>query len=138
VIYQAELLSPEHEALRQSILQEALSAIHLIKIPGDASYLQLNGITDFLEQEKMMKACLQGDVRNQVALGRAWDTISKKLLPVGLTIRRQEMDYTFDHVESVPPEARRHINWERQAVLLRHLLKGSPRACMADSDCDSD
>jgi len=38
---EAESMSPEHEALRLSLLPEALSVIDLIKIPGDPFYASL-------------------------------------------------------------------------------------------------
>jgi hypothetical protein len=72
-MYQVELMSPEHEALRLSILQDAVSVIRLIKndvYHGEVYLMMLN----FLDQEETMEACLQGDVVGQ-ALGREWVTI---------------------------------------------------------------
>jgi hypothetical protein len=54
-------MSPEHEALRLSLLQEALSVIHLIKIPGDPFYASLQlTMWEILAKEGMIQAYLQG------------------------------------------------------------------------------
>lgn len=111
MIYQVDLMSPEHEALRQSILQEALSAIRLINMTQSESYIELSQrMSDFFSQETTMKACLQGDVVDQEA---AWDTISKVLSPLALLLRRHAMEDTFDHAGLVPPGGHgRRITWE--------------------------
>lgn len=98
-MYQAEVLSPEHEALRLSILQEALSVIHLIKMPFAS--LQLLS-PSFLAQEKPMKACLQGDIVDQQALERIWATLPKVINPMGLKTARLSMEATFNRAGLVP------------------------------------
>ena len=98
-MYQAELMSPEHEALRLSILQEALSVIHLIKIPF-ASLQPLS--PSFLAQEETMKAYLRGDIVDQQVVERIWATLSKVINPMGLKTTRLSMEATFNRAGLVP------------------------------------
>jgi hypothetical protein len=56
--YQVDPMSPEHEALRLSVLQEASSVIHLIKIPGDPFYPHLQLLVlmwEILAKEKTIQ-----------------------------------------------------------------------------------
>jgi hypothetical protein len=89
-------MSPEHEALRLSILQDAVSIIHLIKNHLCNGRLHVCG---FLEQEGTMKACLRGDVVNKKDVRRACGTIS----PVGLEVLRESIEDLLDRVGLGPP-----------------------------------
>ncbi|KAF5371862.1 hypothetical protein D9615_009565 [Tricholomella constricta] len=67
---EAEPMSPEHEALRLSLLQEALSVIHLVKIPGDPFYASLQlTMWEILAEEETIQAYLQGNVDHQALEG---------------------------------------------------------------------
>ena len=54
-------MSPDHEGLRLSLLQEALSVIRLIKIPGQPfySFFQLT-MQEILAKEKIIQALPSG------------------------------------------------------------------------------
>jgi hypothetical protein len=88
-------MSPEHEALRLSLLQEALSVIHLIKIPGDPFYASLQlTMWEILAKEETIQACLHGDVDRQ-ALKGIWVVLSDVTNTVSLKGMKQSAEATF-------------------------------------------
>jgi hypothetical protein len=88
-------MSPEHEALRLSLLQEALSVIHLIKIPGDPFYASLQlTMWEILAKEEMIQAYLQVDV-DQQALEGIWGILSDVMNTVSLKGMKQSAEETF-------------------------------------------
>jgi len=96
VSYQAELMSPGHETLRLSLLQEALSVIHLIKIPGDPFYASLQlTMSEILAKEDTIQACLHdGDVDRQ-ALKGIWVVLSDVTNTASLKGMKQSAEETF-------------------------------------------
>jgi hypothetical protein len=95
-------MSPEHEALRLSLLQEALSVIHLIKIPGDPFYPSLRlTMSKMLTKEETIQACLQGDVDRQ-ALKGIWVVLSDVMNTASLKGMRQSAEETFRRAGLVP------------------------------------
>jgi hypothetical protein len=87
----------EHEALRLSLLPEALSVIHLIKIPGDPFQASLQLIMwEMLAKEEMIQAYLQGNVDWQ-ALKGIWGILSDVTNTVSLKGMKQSAEATFRH-----------------------------------------
>lgn len=62
-------MSPKHEALRLSLLPEALSVIHLVNISGDpfSLFLELT-MWEMLSKEKTIQVYLKGDIIDRQAL----------------------------------------------------------------------
>ena len=62
-------MSPKHEALRLSLLPEALSVIHLVNISGDPFSLSLElTMWEMLSKEKTIQVYLKGDIIDRQAL----------------------------------------------------------------------
>ena len=62
-------MSPKHEALRLSLLPEALSVIHLVNISGDPFSLSLElAMWEMLSKEKTIQVYLKGDIIDRQAL----------------------------------------------------------------------